>query len=225
MPPPNESWLQALQAFFLSRSARRRIAKILAHPVSLLAVATLLGALAGAWLTGVYQERMWLRQTQFEMFRQGYAEAQALLRELSEAMSRRLFGMQRVVWVAKGTGTGELEPVWQAYYESVEDWNARLLDRRIRLVQLVGPEEAQTFAASADSLPEDPQSEPPSLHEQFRQAHEQVRALVDCVRHRCPDAEREAALKRAQEQLNGLGLEIEAFIGSCWSRIESYAAG
>ena len=98
---------EAVGSFLQERAFRKRLARFLTHPVTLLAIATVFATLAGAWLTNYYQERAWVREKQFETFRQGYREALELVDELSEVMSRRVFGLNRVIWVAKGTGTGE----------------------------------------------------------------------------------------------------------------------
>lgn len=98
--------IEGLRQIFGQREVRRRLARVFTHPVTLLAIATVFATLAGVWLTNYYQERAWVREKRFETFRQGYEQALDVVDELSELMSRRFFGLNRVVWVAKGTGTG-----------------------------------------------------------------------------------------------------------------------
>ena len=86
-----------------------------------MAIATAFATLAGAWLSNYYQEQAWLRDRQFEAYRYGLEQAYDLVDDLSDATSRRLFGLNRLVWVAKGTGTGQLEEAWDTYYDSVVD--------------------------------------------------------------------------------------------------------
>ena len=202
---------------------QRRLGRFLSHPVTLLAIATVFATIAGAWLTNYYQERAWVREKQFEAFQHGFDEGLKLVDELSEAMSRRLFGLNRVVWVAKGTGTGDLEQAWNDYYESVVDWNVRLMRHKARLERFVGLEAAEAFASAQDAALSHEEGTPASLHGQFMITHQKVRALVDCVRQRCNESARQAALNDAQQALNLLGVAVEQFLRSCTNRIYELA--
>ena len=142
---------EGLLQIFSQRSVQKRIARVFTHPVTLLAIATVFATIAGAWLTNYYQERAWAREKQFELQRYAYDEGLKVVDELSEAMSKRLFGLNRVVWVAKGTGTGELDKVWQEYYDSVVDWNVKLARYKSRLSRFVGQEAAQAFTSPEDA--------------------------------------------------------------------------
>ena len=211
-----EGLFQILQ----QRSVRRQLGRFIYHPVVLLAIATIFATLAGVWLTNYYQDRAWLREKQFEAFQQGYAEALRLVDELSELMSRRFFGLNRALWAAKGTGTGELEQVWSAYYETVVEWNTRIMSYRSRLARSVDSEVAQALGSWDDPYAADPRT----IHGRFYQAHEQVRALVECVRDRCSGEDRQAALEKAQQAVNELGVAIERFTDACTARIHHYAS-
>lgn len=196
---------------------------MLRHPVSLLALATILAAGVGAWLTNAYQERAWIREKQFEAFRHSFDEGLKLVDDLSEAMSRRLFGLNRVIWVAKGTGTGELERVWDAYYESVVDWNVRLPRHQAGLARFVSPDAAKALANPEDAALSYQEGAPTSLHGQFMVAHQKVRALVDCVRQRCAEPAKQAALRDAQQELNLLGVAVDRFLQTCTDQIFALA--
>ena len=211
----NEGVFQILR----QRAVQRRIGKFFSHPVVLLAIATVFATLAGAWLTNYYQKQAWLREKEFEIRSYGLDEGLKVVDELSESMSRRLFGLNRVVWVAKGTGTGELDHVWQEYYESVVDSNVTLARYKSRLRRFVGEEAAQAFASPADAALSDSEGTPASIHGQFMVAHQKVRALVDCVRDRCQDPARQAALTDAQQELNTLGESVDAFLDSCLQQL------
>jgi hypothetical protein len=220
MPTRRSPFGSLLVELARDKSFWRRIGRLLSHPVSLLAVATVFAALAGAWLTNYYQERAWIRQQQFTMFQEGAQAAWMLVNELSEMMSRRFFGLNRVVWVAKGTGTGALDEAWEAYYASVEEWNARLMSYRMRAGGLIGPEAAQALGGWGDPVAPEPQT----IHGQFYRAHELARALVDCVRQRCPAEERQVSLTQSEQALNRLGRSIEGFIQACMSEITGEVA-
>lgn len=222
-----QSWLdlvkEATIGFVKERAFRKRLARVLSHPVTLLALATVFATLAGAWLTNYYQERAWVREKQFEVFRYGFDEGLKLVDELSDAMSRRLFGLNRVVWVAKGTGTGELEQVWDAYYESVVDWNVKLARYKSRLSLFVGAEVAEAFASAQDAALSYQEGTPTSLHGQFMVAHQKVRTLVDCVRQHCAESVKQADLKDAQQELNLLGVVVDQFLQSCTDQLYEHA--
>lgn len=224
---PLQRWLdlvkEATIGIVKERAFRQRLARTFTHPVTLLAVATVFATVAGVWLTNDYQERAWVREKRVEVFRHGFDAGLQLIDELSEAMSRRLFGLHRVIWIAKGTGTGELEQVWNDYYESVVDWNVRLLREKARLTRLVGPEAAEAFASAQDAALSYQAGTPASLHGQFMIAHQKVRALVDCVRQRCAEPATQTALKDAQQDLHLLGLAVDQFLQSCTDRIYELA--
>jgi len=202
------------------KSFQKRLGRLLAHPVTLLAIATV----AAVWLTNYYQTQAWIREKQFEVFRQGYTEALKLVDEVSELMSRRFFGLNRVVWVAKGTGTGDLDRVWEEYYQSVIEWNAKLLVYAGRLARFVGPEAAVGFAEREDATQGVGADGPKSIHGYFLVSHERVRKLVDCVRQHCTGQARDTALQEAEQALNELGAAIEAFTSTCTDAIDDRAS-
>ncbi len=210
---------EGLLQIFSQRSVQKRIARVFTHPVVLLAIATIFATIAGAWLTNYYQERAWVKEKQFETYKYTFDESLKLVDELSDAMSRRLFGLNRVVWVAKGTGTGELEQVWNDYYASVVDWNVKLARYKSRLNRFLGPEAAGAFISAADTAESSSNDTATSIHGQFLVAHQKVRALVDCVRDRCKDEPRQAALKDAQQELNVLGEAVDAFLEHCTNQL------
>ncbi|MBI3087537.1 MAG: hypothetical protein HYY91_01425 [Candidatus Omnitrophica bacterium] len=215
---------QALLSLLASKPFQRRFARFIVHPVSLLAIATVFATIAGVWLTNYYQERAWVREKRFETFRQGYREALELVDELSELMSRRFFGLNRVVWVAKGTGTGELDQVWDEYYESVVEWNSKFLVYRSRLTRSIEPVAGVAFAASPETALDGEPGGVKSIHGYFFTTHQDVRKLVDCVRQRCSDEDKAAALSQAERSLEVLGVAIESFIETCLDRIHEHAS-
>ena len=214
---------QAILDLLTSKPFQKRLGRLFSHPITLLAIATVFATIAGVWLTNYYQERAWVREKQFETFRQGYAEALKLVDEVSELMSRRFFGLNRVVWAAKGTGTGDLERVWEEYYQSVIEWNAKLLTYTGRLARFVGPEAATAFAHRQDATQGVGEEGPRSIHGYFLVSHERVRKLADCVRQRCSDQARETALQQAEQALNELGIAVEEFVRDCTASIHERA--
>ena len=210
---------EGIKSLLSEPSFRKRLARVFTHPVTLLAIATVFATIAGAWLTNYYQERAWIREKQFETFKYTYDEGLKIVDELSEATSKRLFGLNRVVWVTKGTGTGELEKVWNDYYESVVDWNVKLARYKGRLSRFVGKEAAEEFTSPDDAALSYSEGDPTSIHGQFLVAHQKVRALVDCVRDRCPDQAKQVALKEAQQELNALGEAVDEFLENCTNQL------
>jgi len=203
-----------------SKPFQKRFGRLFSHPISLLAIATVFATLAGVWLTNYYQEQAWVREKQFETFRQGYREALELVDELSDIMSRRFFGLNRVMWVAKGTGTGTLEETWATYYESVEEWNTKIMSYQGRLARFVDPDMAEALGSWEDAQATDPRT----IHGRFFQAHERVRVLVDCARNRCAGETKATALQQAQQAVNGLGLAIQRFVETCTASIHEHAS-
>ena len=219
-----EFFKEGLLQILRQRSVHRRLGRFFSHPVVLLAIATVFATLASAWLTNYYQERAWLREKQFETFRQGYQEALRLVDELSEVMSRRVFGLNRAIWVAKGTGTGELDQVWEEYYQSVAEWNTKLLAYKGRLARAIEPLAAVALGSWQDAALTDASSDPQTIHGHFFVAHHRVRTLVDCVRERCSGEAKAHALQQAEQAVNELSVAVEDFIQGCTARIHEYAS-
>ena len=210
-----EGFFGAAAEVLSDRTTRKRLARFATHPVGLLAIATIFATVAGAWLTNYYQHQAWIRQKDFETFKYGFDQSLALVDELTEAASRRLFGLNRVLWVAKGTGTGDLETVWNEYYDSVVDWNVKLAQRKGKLERFVSPAAAELWLTDADAALSYSEGTPESIHGHFMVAHQRVRAAADCVRKRCDEHERRTAFKSAEQELNLLGLAVDGFLRSC----------
>ena len=209
-----------LVELFSSKPFQKRLAKFLVHPVTILAIATV----AAVWLTNYYQHQAWVREKRFVIFEKDYQSALRLVDEVSDLMSRRFFGLNRVVWVAKGTGTGELDEVWDEYYQSVIEWNTKHLAYRGRLKRLISPLAAEVFGTWDDPALKDVETPPSSIHAAFFVAHKRVRELVDCVRQRCSSEAREAALQQAEQTLNELGVAMEKFVQACTASIHERAS-
>lgn len=212
--------MQVIQDLFTSKPFQKRLGRLFSYPVTLLAIATV----AAVWLTNYYQTQAWIREKRFEVFRQGYREALELVDELSEVMSRRVFGMNRVIWVAKGTGTGELNQVWDEYYQSVEEWNTKLLAYKGRVARSIEPAAAEALGNWEDTALTETDSDPQTIHGSFFIAHHRVRALVDCVRARCSSEAKATAIQQAEQAVNELSVAVENFIQACTARIHEYAS-
>lgn len=215
---------QAILGLLRSKPFHKRLRRLFSHPIALLAIATVFATVAGVWLTDYYQERAWVREKEFETFRQGYQEALRLVDELSEVMSRRVFGLNRVIWVAKGTGTGELDNVWEEYYQSVAEWNTKLLAYKGRLARSIEPVAAEALGNWEDAALADTDNNPQTIHGHFFVAHHRVRKLVDCVRERCAGEAKATAIQQAEQAVNELSVAVENFIQACTARIHEYAS-
>jgi len=217
---PSAGFGEGLVQIFSQRAVQRRIARVLSHPVVLLAIATVFATIAGAWLTNYYQEQAWMRDKNFETYQYAMDEGFKVTDELSDAMGQRLFGLNRVVWVAKGTGTGDLDEVWDEYYESVIVWNVKLARYKSRLARFVSVEAAEAFASPQDAALSYADGAPVSLHGRFLVAHRKVRALVDCVRAAgCKAEEQAAKVQEAEQELNMLGQAVDAFLNGCTNQL------
>jgi hypothetical protein len=214
---------QEIVELVTAKTFRKQLGRLFSHPIALLAIATVFATIAGVWLTNYYQERAWVRDKGFETFRQGYQEALRLVDELSEVMSRRVFGLNRVIWVAKGTGTGELDQVWDEYYQSVTEWNTKLLAYKGRLARAIEPAAAEALGHWEDAALTNTANDPQTIHGRFFIAHQRVRKLVDCVRERCPAETKAAAVQEAEQAVNVLSVEVEVFIQACTATIHEYA--
>lgn len=198
------------------------IAKFLKHPLIVTIIGTGLVTFGGIVVSDYYQSRAWVRDVEFEVFRENHQRALVVLDELSHAMSARLFGMNKVFWVIKGTGTGDPKEVWNEYYRSVEHWNINLLQFNQRLARYVDKDCADYLMNDRDSYSAYQGGSPNTVHGHFLVAHKQLRELYDCVTKvkQCSESDIVMRSKKTETTIFRLGNEIKRFNNFCVRKID-----
>jgi len=189
------------------------------HPILISAVATCLITMTGTWLTDRYQTQAWIREQQFEIFKQNFEGGLSLVDDLAEHMGTRFVGLNRVIWAAERSSPDGIEAVWDEYYTSVTGWNAKLLRYKGQLNRFIGPEIAETFCSQDDYRINSAEGNPQSIHGLFLITQEDVKGLMECVQRRCDDGERLAALREASQSVELLGVVVEDFINTATARV------
>jgi hypothetical protein len=189
------------------------------RPILISAIATCVITITGTWLTDRYQTQAWIRERQFEIFKQNFEGGLALVDDLAEHMGTRFVGLNRVIWAAERAEPDGIDAVWSEYDASVTGWNAKLLRYKSQLTRFIGPETAETFCSQDDYRINRAEGNPQSIHGLFLITQQDVRALVECVQRRCDDDERGAALRAASQSAELLGVVVEDFINTATTRV------
>ena len=148
------------------------ILQALQSPLGLLLLGFCLTTVLGGLLTTRLQRALWERQTRLEVFRRRYEEGTVFLDQLSSLIDRRLFGLQRLLWVIEeGVEADQLETKEREYFQTVIEWNGTLRSNRNKIRLLIGESQASDFLDYRD---DGRQEHPRSLHYQFVKAHNAV---------------------------------------------------
>jgi hypothetical protein len=197
-----------------SRSGLRRVFVVLRNiwawigndKVALLLLGFLLTGITGSYINARFQQASWERQKQFEVLRHNLDSGFTLVEQLSSSINNRLFGLQRVLWATE-SNPAELDRLWKEYYGFVIEWNRTLNTNQMKVLRLLGEDEARALLDYADEQrPEAPQS----IHGRLRLAHDRILAAKECVASSCKD--RAARLASAKEVLDQLDIHSDAFV-------------
>ncbi len=191
-------------------------------PILIPAVVTCFVAVAGTWMTDRYQTTAWVRERQFEIFKQNFEGGLALVDDLAEHMGTRFIGLNRVIWAVKEQaprGPQNLDEAWDEYYDSVVAWNAKLLRYKGQLSRFIGTGVAETFCSREDYRLSYSKGDPQSIHGMFLVAHQHVRALMECAQMNCASEARQSALREANQSVNLLGIMVEDFINTATQKV------
>jgi hypothetical protein len=174
--------------------------------VALLLIGFLLTGVTGTYINARFQQESWERQKRFEILKFKLDSGFALVEELASSINNRFFGLQRVLWAIESK-PDELDQLWKEYYVSVIEWNRNLNLNHMRILRLIGENEARAFLDYGDELK--PES-PASIHGRFKLAHDSVLAAKNCATSAC--GERAARMGEANQALEQLDIYSDALI-------------
>lgn len=191
------------------------VGKLSKHPLLITVVAGFITCFIGHRIAYEYQVHEIRYQQDFEIFKERLHGGMALLDDISLAAGERYMCMNRVLWIIKGTGNGDIDKVWDEYYLSVLNWNKRQLLFKARMIQYVGDEflinRLMSTSDATDVLYSN--KNPQSLHGHFLASHKKIRTLYECARHRCAESAMDYLTNEAEKSIVHLGQEIEKFHG------------
>jgi hypothetical protein len=133
--------------------------------LGLLVLGFVLTTVCGGILNSVYSWTGWQRDKKFELLKSELVDDQKLLSDLAQIIGKRTFLLQRVVfqmdppdlpegtpppesWSLKPEDQKELKARWDAYYETVKEWNVTYRSFAIKIRGLAGDPMAEKFIAS-----------------------------------------------------------------------------
>jgi hypothetical protein len=172
--------------------------------VWLLVIGFTLTGIVGAVLNWLIQSAIWKRQKKHDLLEKKLHEGQEVFEKISDLLSRRSFGLQRVIWSMGDSDKEAKEKVWGEYYEHVKSWNNSLMTMRFRVEALAGPELASGLLDYSESATTDA---PLSLHYKIRKAHH----LVLEARNLESGAKQEQALQAAKAYIEAMQASIEDY--------------
>lgn len=126
------------------------------------------------------QEAEWKREKRFEIIRRKLDEGQNSLEQISDLLNLRFYRLQNTfIFISKGD-ISSANKNWQEYFETVEEWNVKLIINQNKIRRLVDEESAIRFN---NYETDNAQLEnPSSIHGKFYVVHEEMLELMRCLR-------------------------------------------
>ena len=100
----------------------------------------LLTGVTGNYLTSLYQERQWKREKEIEILGRRLNETQLVVEELTQAMRKRFYQMQKVFWELEARRFENVDKRWEEYQIVKDEWNIKIYIYRNKLYRLLGEE-------------------------------------------------------------------------------------
>ena len=126
------------------------------------------------------QDADWKRDKKFEIIRRKLDYGQEALEELSDLINLRFYRLQNVYISIVQNDIASANNNWAKYFETVEDWNVKLIINQNKIRRLVNDQEANLFN---DYETDDPNlTNPVTIHGKFYVAHQKVLNLLRCLR-------------------------------------------
>jgi hypothetical protein len=164
-------------------SSERRMTQVLS-----VILAFVLTGLIGNRLLQLWQHRGWLRQQQFLGQEKEYTALRELSTELSGAISKRLYQMQRLLWAVRSLPDDVMEQRLKDYDATLTLWNESLSTYFVRLT---------LYASYYDTVDLERR-----IHEPFQRVGARLEAMVKSRRRQQPLSRSETV--SLENQLNDL---------------------
>lgn len=137
----------------------------------LLILGFLFSTVLGGFWGYLLKKRSWQVETEHSIHRARFDEGTAFLDDISILVGKRLFLLQRVLWVIQEEQLEKIEEKERAYFSIVEEWNSKYWRNRNKIRLLVSEEQANYFLDYSD---DNAKENPNSLHYKFVIAHRAV---------------------------------------------------
>jgi len=146
------------------------------------------------------------------ILQEDYRVAIIFVDEIAELMNKRAYGLQRIIWSVKGTGSDDLDKVWSEYFQTVKVWTAQLESSRMKILRYFGEEAANKFLDYNNSYEiSKGLAKATSIQAQFIETHSLVKGAKDCASsQQCTDKREQIVL--SQRSVEKLSVMIRDFI-------------
>ena len=138
----------------------------------------LIGGGIGILLNKEYQDSSWERDVKYELAKTEVEDGKKLIFELSALMDQRWFAAHQIFWIITEGERAVDEDVWNAYMQTVTDWNRNVGTFQSRLIDFSGTDIARELLTYEDDLNNEI---PTSIHYKFFRIHERLSNLKNCA--------------------------------------------
>ncbi|TAD79148.1 MAG: hypothetical protein EA001_05465 [Oscillatoriales cyanobacterium] len=165
---------------------REKLWQSLNSDLSRLIVGFVLTTVIGGLLTQWYQDRNWLRQSQFEYEKRQLDEAQKFVEKLSTSVSLHLWNtreMEILLTTPSLFTEADTERIWAAFKETRNKWYMDLPVNQSKANLLLAPGMKELLRANNETST-DNLSDPKSLAGFFAVAEQDVTKMMNCMRQK-----------------------------------------
>ena len=187
--------------------AENSLYRWLNSPLALLLAGFLLTTVVGTYINNAFHEESWRSQARFEIFKERLKEATEAQSSIIVLSNRRIVLLERILGELGANRLQSARDIWKEYFKIVRQWNNNVKSNNNRLSLLFGEAVSLSFLDNTEIEAQQPES----LHYIFRQAHQSVLDVIECMKAGCQSAEQIRLLRMARDRLDRLGLAHDDF--------------
>ncbi len=177
-------------------------------PFSLLVAGFLFTTLVGSYINLSFHEKSWKSKARFEIFKERLKEASETQDSILPLSNKRIFLLRRIYFELNEDRLQSARAIWKnEYFPLVNEWNNNVKTNNNRLWLLFGSQISVAFLDENENREDSPKS----LHHIFRKAHNSVLSIIECMKSKCAESEKDGFLKEAEMRMNTLGLAHDDF--------------
>lgn len=186
---------------------KKPLYETLNSPLALLILGFLLTTLVGSYINHSFHDESWKSKARFEIFKERLGEATEAQSSIIVLSNRRITMLERMYFELEANRLQSARNIWKDYFQLVREWNHSVKSNNNRLSLLFGDSVSRSFLDNDENAAD----EPNSLHHIFRQAHNAVLAVIECMKVDCDSSMQEMLLLDARKRLDTLGLAHDEF--------------
>lgn len=155
------------------------------------------------------QDYEWKREKKFEILKRKLDDGQSTLEEISDLINVRFYRLQNTyINIAQGS-VNAANASWKDYFETVEEWNVKLIINQNKIRRLVNEEESILFNNYETDSPDLKVAY--SLHGKFYLVHQEILDLLRCLQRANCDIN-QSEKDKVRQLLRDLDYQSDAFI-------------